>query len=83
MKKLVIALALILGLSFGTQSYGQNGGLFSKGSDATLTENNDDRYPGLPGHNLNGNQPAAPVGSGLLLLMGMGAAYAASKRRKE
>lgn len=82
MKKLVIALALILGLSFGTQSYGQNGGLFSKGSDATLTENNDDRYPGLPGHNLNGNQPA-PVGSGLLLLMGMGAAYAASKRRKE
>ena len=82
MKKLVIALALILGLSFGTQSYGQNGGLFSKGSDATLTENNDNRYPGLPGHNRNGNQPA-PVGSGLLLLMGMGAAYAASKRRKE
>lgn len=82
MKKLVIALALILGLSFGTQSYGQNGGLFSKGSDATRTENNDNRYPGLPGHKLNGNQPA-PVGSGLLLLMGMGAAYAASKRRKE
>lgn len=82
MKKLVIALALILGLSFGTQSYGQNGGLFSKGSDATLTENNDNRFPGLPDHNQNGNQPA-PVGSGLLLLMGMGAAYAASKRRKE
>ena len=82
MKKLVIALALILGLSFGTQSYGQNGGLFSKGSDATLTENNDNRFPGLPGHGQSGNQPA-PVGSGLLLLMGMGAAYAASKRRKE
>ena len=37
--------------------------------------------PGLPNHGEDGNQPA-PLGSGALLLIGMGAAYAAAKRRK-
>ena len=38
--------------------------------------------PGLPNHGEDNNQPA-PLGSGALLLIGMGAAYAAAKRRKE
>ena len=42
----------------------------------------DPAMPGLPGHGGTGNQPA-PLGSGALLLIGMGAAYAAAKRRKK
>ena len=38
--------------------------------------------PGLPGHGSDTNEPA-PLGSGALLLIGFGAAYAAAKRRKE
>ena len=40
--------------------------------------------PGIstPDHNLDVNQPA-PLGGGALLLIGLGAAYAAAKRRKE
>ena len=38
--------------------------------------------PGLPGHGSDTNEPA-PLGSGALLLIGFGAAYAAAKRRKK
>ena len=38
--------------------------------------------PGLPGHDLSTNQDA-PLGSGLVVLVGLGAAYAFAKRRKE
>ena len=38
--------------------------------------------PGLPGHGQNTNQNA-PLGSGALLLIGFGAAYAMKKRSKK
>ena len=38
--------------------------------------------PGLPGHNQNTNQNA-PLGSGALLLIGFGAAYALKKRNQK
>ena len=38
-------------------------------------------FPSVPGQYIYADQPA-PVGSGLLLLAGMGAAYALRKRRK-
>ena len=38
--------------------------------------------PGLPGHGSDTNEPA-PLGSGALLLIGFGTAYAAAKRRKK
>lgn len=38
--------------------------------------------PGLPGHGSSDNQDA-PLGSGLVVLVGLGAAYAFAKRRKE
>lgn len=39
--------------------------------------------PDLPGHNQDTNQPAVPIGSGTLLLLGFGAAYAMKKNRKK
>ena len=38
--------------------------------------------PGLPAHGENTNQPA-PVGSGIAVLLGLGAAYLVGKKRRE
>ena len=43
----------------------------------------DPNIPGLPGHGQSGNQPATPLGSGALLLIGFGAAYALKKRNSK
>ena len=81
MKKLLLTLAVVFALSFGATAQNYGGGLFQKGE----TETKDD-YSGpiFPGHGQSTNQPAhpAPIGSGALLLIGFGAAYAMSKRKK-
>ena len=91
MKKLVLTIAVVLGMTIGAsaQYFGENGqsnggGLFGYG--ATRDADNDDGVsaPLLPGHGLNTNQNAeTPLGSGALLLIGFGAAYALSKRSKK
>ena len=40
-------------------------------------------FPGLPDHELGENQDAAPLGTGALLLIGLGAAYALKKKSKK
>ncbi len=93
MKKLVLTTAIVLGMVMGTyaQSLYQNkqatGGLFYRGNNETFLPA-DDNTPFLPAHNQLGNQDAdtnsaAPLGSGALLLMGFGAAYALSKKNKK
>ena len=67
MKKLALTLAIVLGL--GMASYAEGGGLFGHGQ---ATSN----------HNDPGNHPA-PVGSGIAVLVGLGAAYAFAKKREE
>lgn len=76
MKKLVLTLAIVLGLGFGAMA--QNG-LFQRGEEATQTR---DGIPGFPSHGESGDQPA-PVGSGIALLIGFGAAYAVAKKRED
>ena len=92
MKKLLMATAIVLGLSLTTFAQGsmfhrensganantvyQDRGFFSKdGDNLPLT-------PGLPTHGLNENQNA-PLGSGIVLLTALGAAYAVAKKRRE
>ena len=86
MKKLALTIAIIFGLGIGV--YAQ-GGLFQYGAVS------DEEYYGsgygyndldrnglpiiLPGHGETDNQ-AAPLGSGALLLIGFGAAYALKKK---
>jgi hypothetical protein len=38
--------------------------------------------PAIPGHGEDGNQPA-PLGSGIAVLIGLGAAYAVAKKRED
>lgn len=88
MKRFIIALSFIVALGIGAnaQEYqyidSKSDGFFSS---STTNENEyrfgDGTFPTLPGQGYYYDQPA-PVGSGLLLLAGMGAAYALRKRRK-
>ena len=95
MKKLVLTAAIILGFVMGSfaQNQQNNGGLFNRGA----TNNKGTRDGGtfslcLPGHNFTTNwnggsqghdDELLPLGNGALLLVGFGAAYALSKRKKK
>ena len=78
MKKIVVTLSLVLTL--GLCANAQSDAFFSY-SDASNQERNGVIVtPGAPAQGINADQ-SAPVGSGLLLLAGMGVAYA--MRRKQ
>ena len=93
MKKTIITLTLILGITMTTFA---DGGLFNRGYNAENgysgynyfgAKAEDDKavspaMPLLPNHGESGNQPA-PVGSGIAVLMGLGAAYLVGKKRRE
>ena len=91
MKKLIVITAIVLGLSMTTFA---QGGLFHRGASAPDSERVDysftkdgvaagDPTPMLPIHNPDtpGDQPA-PLGSGLVILAGLGGAYLIGKKRK-
>ena len=79
MKKLALTLAIVLGL--GMASFADNAGLFGRGESESA--NRDQMFPVLPLHNQPGNQPATPLGSGIAVLIGLGAAYAVAKKRED
>ena len=86
MKKLALTLAIVLGL--GMASYANGGGLFGQGQSApeqtqyTGLHRDGIFSPNLPTHGESGNQNA-PLGSGIAVLIGLGAAYAVAKQREE
>ena len=92
MKKLALTIAIVLGLSLSTFANPNGGGLFQRGMvDEEYYGmgyyNNGMRTTGapmLPSHGLPDNQNAdGPLGSGIAVLLGLGAAYLVGKRRKE
>ena len=96
MKKLILTTAIVLGLATTTFAAGGNGSLFQRNYNAennksgfvyfssrnTFMEDDDIIKPALPNHGLPGNQPA-PLGSGIAVLAGLGAAYMVAKKRRE
>jgi hypothetical protein len=91
MKKLIITIAIVLGLSM--TSFAQ-GGLFHRGANADGTPSEvsltgdgtrgpGDHTPMLPIHQQDGENQPAPLGSGIALLTALGAGYLISKRREE
>ena len=93
MKKFIAITAIILGMSMTTFA---QGGLFHRGASAPEGETADyslskggfrgdeTPIPMLPSHNGSSeSQPATPVGSGIAVLIGLGAAYAFAKKREE
>ena len=87
MKKTIISLAIILGITLGASA--QNGGLFGKGPNRGYDNEYYDNYGtrdgvfNLPSSHGQTNDESAPLGGGALLLIGFGAAYAMKKRRKK
>ena len=85
MKKLALTLAVVLGLGLTTFA-NNDGGLFQRGA----SEPNSGIYgtrdgilgPNMPGHGETGDVDA-PLGSGIAVLLGLGAAYMVTKKRKE
>jgi len=91
MKKLILTLTILLGLSMTSFA---DGGLFNRGNNAKNgasgyiyfngkdVVSEDPVTPLLPGHGKDTNQPA-PLSSGIVVLVGLGAAYLVGKRRKQ
>ena len=87
MKKTILTLAIVLGLSIGAMA--QGGGLFGKGPQRESIDYYDsyDNRDGLLGfslpssHGQDYDEPA-PLGSGALLLIGFGAVYVLKKKRE-
>jgi hypothetical protein len=88
MKRFLITISFVvaLAMSASAQEYqyldAQSDGFFSTNSEENVGYRLDGGlFPSVPGQQIYDDQ-AAPVGSGLLLLAGMGAAYALRKKRK-
>ena len=91
MKKLVLTLVVVFGMTisasaqyFDGNGQPQGGGLFGRGATPDYADGgNETDVPMLPAHGQSTNQDAAPLGSGVLLLIGFGAAYAMSKKNEK
>ncbi len=96
MKKLALTIAIVLGLGMTAFANGDNnnGGLFKRGSTEEdyygyFGTNRDGANPLLPNYHNNNydangqNGNPTPVGSGVLVLLGLGGAYLIAKRREE
>lgn len=90
MKKIIITLTLATAMCFGdvqAQNTNRTDGFFSTSTpggnyrDGSAT-GDVSFFPGAPGQQIYDNQQA-PLGSGLLLLAGMGAAYALRRRNND
>ena len=91
MKKTILTIVLLLVLTMTTFA---DGGLFNRGYNAKNgqsgyiyfnakdTGSGDVAMPMLPPHGSDENEPA-PLGSGIAVLMGLGAAYLVGKKRRE
>ena len=96
MKKLTLTIAIILGMTMTT--FADGGGLFNRGNNARNGASGysyfstdglsdirpEDPFNGplLPMHGETDNQDA-PLGSGIVALMSLGAAYMVAKKRRE
>ncbi len=83
MKKTVLTIAIILGLGLTSFANPNGGGVFGRGESTEQGNRETTLFaPRLPNHGQNTNQPA-PLGSGIVMLTALGAAYLVGKRRKE
>ena len=85
MKKTIMTIAIVLGLSMTT--FADGGGLFQRGETPEQKGYYGTRgdllgTPGLPGHGESDDQNA-PLGTGIAVLTALGAAYLIGKKRRE
>ena len=87
MKKLILTTAIVL--TMGVGAFAQ--GLLGRGEDFDDPDGGRGTRLTTPGvvdthdygNDVNGNGETSPLGSGIAVLMGLGAAYVVAKKRKE
>ena len=81
MKKLALIIAIVLTMGLG--AFAQDGGLLNRGISFNKQEQaNRDGMMNLPNHGETTDQDS-PLGSGVAVLLGLGAAYLVGKKRNE
>ena len=89
MKKTLLTIAIVLGMTLGAVAQKQGGGLFGMGDQRQADSYDYSVYTRggsllLPdNHGETEDQSSAPLGSGALLLIGFGAAYALRKKNNK
>ena len=86
MKKLLIIIAIVLGLSFGAFAQGglfQYGAVSDEGYYGASSRDGSTPLLSLPGTHGETNDVQAPLSDGALLLVGLGGAYLVGKKRNE
>ena len=88
MKKATTIIAILLGMTLGAMAQQSGGGLFRRGMvpDETFYGGVNRTETGLMlpvTHGEATDQNGTPVGSGIAILVGLGAAYVMKKRREE
>ena len=84
MKKILFAIAIVLTMTFGASAQGTDS--FITNMDYEDTFIRDVVLPMLPVWGVgvfNDDQPATPLGSGLLVLTALGAGYAMTRRKRK
>ena len=83
MKKLALTIAIVLGLGMVSFADPGDGGMLGRGEENNQNNRESGIFaPKLPNHGETGNQ-SAPLGTGVMVLTALGAAYLVGKRRKE
>ena len=83
MKKTIMTIAIVLGLSMTT--FADGGGLFQRGEtpeQKSIYGTRGGGFPGIPGHGET-DDVDAPLGTGIAVLTALGAAYLIGKKRRE
>ena len=80
MKKIILAIALFAAVNVNAQSDGFF--VYNDVEQSRTTSSGWSTMPTMIGHGYDTDQSAAPLGSGLLLLAGMGLAYGIRKKSK-
>ena len=79
MKKIILALAIVLSVSLTASA--QSDGWFKASGEDSYNERN--ASFGLPTEHGLTNDQSAPLGEGLLILTAMGAGYAIARRKRK
>ena len=83
MKKIILALALVMTMGFGAKAqFGLGDAFFNDWATSDLIRSGGLLLPMLPGEHGLLNDTPAPLGSGLFILGALGAGYAVAKRRR-
>ncbi len=87
MKRILMTMAVVLALGFGAMAQERNG-LFNMGptssEDGFFTSGNrDESLLNLPTTHGSDSDVTAPLGSGVAVLLGLGAAYLVTKKRNQ